>query len=91
MQLISLQEATQKLGGVSLSLLRKAVRDGRLPATRIGRRVFLDQADLEERLRSGQLFTCMANRGRTENREQERTAERLLKDEEKIANEKSHK
>lgn len=66
MQLISLQEATQKLGRVSLSLLRKAIADGRLPAVRVGRRVFLDAAHLEERLRRGQLFTLRRERGMSE-------------------------
>jgi hypothetical protein len=44
MRLLSLEEAQKKLGGISLALLRKAIADGRLPAVRIGRRVFLDEA-----------------------------------------------
>jgi hypothetical protein len=57
MRLISLEEARmKKLGGISLALLRKAIADGRLPAVRIGRRVFLDEDYLDQRCSSGQLF-----------------------------------
>ena len=56
MRLISLEDARQKLGGISLALLRKAIADGRLHAVRIGRRVFLDEDDLDQRCSSGQLF-----------------------------------
>jgi len=56
MELISLSQATRRLGGVSVSLLRKAIADGRLEAVRIGRRVLVDVEFLETRARSGQLF-----------------------------------
>lgn len=71
MQLLSLQEATRRLGNVSLSLLRKAIADGRLQAVRVGRRVFLDLEYLEERLRSGQLFSPTRKGGRSSGREAE--------------------
>ena len=64
MQLLSLQEATKKLGGISLSLLRKAVADGRLEVIRVGRRVLVDAEYLEKQLRSGQLFRPKEHSGR---------------------------
>jgi hypothetical protein len=59
MRLLSLEEARKrKLGGISLALLRKAIADGRLPAVRIGRRVFLDEDYLDQRCTLGQLFSA---------------------------------
>ena len=69
MQLISLEVAKRKLGGVSLSLLRKAIADGRLQAVRVWRRVFLDAEYLEDRLRVGQLF-CPSPERKTFNRKE---------------------
>ena len=58
MRLLSLEEARKrKLGGISLALLRKAIADGRLPAVRIGRRVFLDEDYLDQRCTLGQVFS----------------------------------
>lgn len=58
MRLLSLEEARKKkLGGISMALLRKAIADGRLPAVRIGRRVFLDEDYLDQRCTAGQLFS----------------------------------
>jgi excisionase family DNA binding protein len=56
MRLLSLQETSKRLGGISLALLRKAIADGRLPAVRVGRRVLLDEEYIEQRCAQGQLF-----------------------------------
>lgn len=63
MRLLSLYETQKKLGGVSLALLRKAIADGRLPAVRVGRRVFVDEDYVEQRCAEGQLFKRPGDRG----------------------------
>ena len=45
-QLYDLPAASKKLGGLSIWTLRDRIEDGLLKPTRIGRRVFIAEADL---------------------------------------------
>ena len=51
--LLSLDKAAEALGGISIWTLRKHVGRGNVKVTRIGRRVFLDAAELERIQKNG--------------------------------------
>lgn len=53
-RLYPLQKAAdEKLGGVSHWYLRKAIREGLINPTRLGRRVFLSESECERLIREG--------------------------------------
>jgi hypothetical protein len=51
--LYALPEVAKSLGGISIWTLRKHISNGHLRTIRIGRRVFLDGAELERIQREG--------------------------------------
>ena len=51
--LLSLEKAAQVLGGISIWTLRKHVGRGNVRVTHLGRRVFLDEEEVERIRRNG--------------------------------------
>lgn len=51
--LLSFQNAAQILGGISIWTLRKHVQRGNVKVTHLGRRVFLDEEEVEHIRRDG--------------------------------------
>jgi len=52
-QLLSLQDASRELGGISVWFLRKAIAQGTVKPTRLGRRVFLGAEECARIRREG--------------------------------------
>ena len=51
--LLSLKQAAEALGGVSIWTLRKHISEGNVRVARLGRRVFLDREELARIAREG--------------------------------------
>lgn len=64
--LYSLPDAAKSLGGISIWTLRKHISNGLIRVVRIGRRVFLDDEELERIRREGLPSLREANRIREE-------------------------